>query len=247
MKQKSNYQLAIPSFLIEKYDYDQDLRKIKSHKNSNFTQEFNFTVLEDNFERLKKKLDIDKLESLIKTSFKSFDIENKGEMDIDDIRNCVFTMNLCPNDVQFNEIFKKMKVSFAKRKKNQSELMNGSKISYETFSRVMLPILVSGELDTKSEELLEKAFKVISDGEEKVDWKKLEDLLCSYGEKFKSEEIEHMAEFVNKFIDKNFLLFKSYVPFLSREIDHESFFKNSDTFSKKEILKNLGFNLNESI
>lgn len=241
MEQNSNYHSAIPSFLFEKFDYDQDIIQIDKKKNSHVNQELNFQAIEENFEKIKDKIDIDKLESCVKSSFNSFDIEKKNEIDIGDIKNCLHSMNLCPNNSQLSEIYKKMKVSFTKRKKYQSDGINNSKISYKTFSEVVIPIIVLGELDTKSEELLKNAFLVISDGDNKIDWKKLEELMCSFGDKFKIDEIESMKEFVNKYIHKNYLSFKDYISHLSVEIDHESFFKNSISFSQKEILKYLGF------
>lgn len=242
MKQDSNNQSTIPFFLFEKFDYGQDIKQIESKKNSYLNQEFNFLAIEENFEKIKDKIDLDKLESYVKFSFNSFDNEKKNEIDILDIKNCLYNMNLCPNNSQLSEIYKQLGVSFGKRKKNKSDENNYSKISYPSFSKVIIPILAMGELDTKSEQVLKNAFLIISDGDNKIDWKKLEELMCSLGDKFKNDEIECMKEFVNKYINKNYLLFKDYVSQLNVEIDHESFFKNSKNFSQKHILQDLGFN-----
>lgn len=239
---KKNINSTFPSYLYDRLDYDQDLVQIESHKNSDLKQSLNISAVQEWFETIKNKLDFEKIDFFIKSSFMTFDIEKKNEIDVEDLKNCLYTMNLCPTNEQLSEIYKLMNVSFAKRKKNQIDHTINSKISYEIFSKVIVPILVSGIIDLRSEEILEKAFKVISNGEEKIDWKKMEDLLCSNEYKFKNEEIEIMKDFVSDFIEKDKFFFRSFIPQLTKKIDHESFFKNSTTFSQDLILKDIGFN-----
>ncbi|CAF0761721.1 unnamed protein product [Brachionus calyciflorus] len=241
-KKKSIKLNPIPDHYFSSYDYETDLAELDHIKNSFELPQLDFGELTKRFENIKHKIDLDKLNTLIKSSFNSFDPQQKGEIDAQDLKNCIYTMNLCPSKSQFQDICKQLNINLDKKtKKVKADNNQSVKISFEDFTRTILPLIISGKCSFKSENLLQKSFKILSDNKNYIEWKFLEDLLSSNGEKFKTEELELMKDHIEQFTIKDKFYFDNYIANITSTFDHETIFKNSIHYNQNSIIlsKNL--------
>lgn len=252
--QKSS-KISKNSLIDQEYPFLTYESKLKENFND---RDINFNYFDLNLKELRKQFndnledfELDKLNSYLKNTFKLFDLENKNEIHVDDIKNCIYNLNLCPCEDQLNEILKEMNVKLDRKVKrnirfNPNQTKNDNKISFEIFSSVLNPILAYGKCLPKTENLLRKAFETF--GKEAklskcVDWKEFEDAIYNIGFKFKDDEFELMKEHLSPYILKGKLYFEKYLQDLSPQIDYELFLKNSKYFNQNFILKRNGFEL----
>jgi hypothetical protein len=204
------------------------------------------TDLKQKYVKFEDKFDLDKIELTLRRAFAAFDHTKTNEIDLEDLKTCVYSLNLCPNESQFEEILKDLKIVRPQKSWKKIPI----KISYERFSSAIKPIILFRKCPLKSENVLKLALGKLREASNsklnEIDWKFFEDTIYNCGEVFKYDEFEAMREFLEPLRSKNKLDYESFLKSLiseSKEFEDYRRFSNQSMLNSGYIFKSLGFQI----
>jgi Ca2+-binding EF-hand superfamily protein len=177
-------------------DFDDWSEKALNHQSKSDFESLNITELK---ERIKCP---EKLTKLLKHHFLLFDNDNKGLMNLNDLKACICSLGMCPSESQFQEIFTELEKTVVNEKPKKKTRINKQndvqdKVKYSDFESIVAPVFMSGKCLPKTHELLSQAFrKIRKNCSNKLCWTQFEDLIRTQGEKFSFDEAQIMKEFL---------------------------------------------------
>lgn len=115
----------LPNDNFSLLNYTDELNENLNDRNLEFKfTDLNLTELKERFQSNKDDFDLETLNKVLNKTFSLFDVEKKNEIEIDDIKNCIYNLNLCPTESQLNEILKELDVNLNRKVKKNFKKIN---------------------------------------------------------------------------------------------------------------------------